>query len=210
MPYTEEIVESKEARTTEIIPIERIITDYYAVETKVEYIPRRFRKPLLRINQLRDFRKEFNTSQLKLKSSTILKQKKSTIKKVDKLFKVDLPMLMEDQEQDKPQLHVRLVEFIQLEDQLMFQVETTKLDQPINLEICFRNIWSQTTRNSGTTQQPAYNTTQTTYVQPNTTTYESYRQPTYVQGGSTYQQGSTYVSGGSGVRREENIEYRYQ
>ena len=47
-------------------------------------------------------------------------------------------MLMEDQEQDKPQLHVRLVEFIQLEDQLMFQVETTKLDQPINLEDMFQ------------------------------------------------------------------------
>jgi len=71
VPVETEVVEYEEVVRNERVPYERTITDYYAVETQVEYIRREIEETSWLKNQSKRSMKEFNTFQLKLKLFTI-------------------------------------------------------------------------------------------------------------------------------------------
>jgi len=47
VPYETEVIEYEEVTRTEKVPFERTITDYYAVETQVEYIRREIEETVM-------------------------------------------------------------------------------------------------------------------------------------------------------------------
>jgi hypothetical protein len=185
-------VEYEEVVHNERIPVERTITDYYAVETQVEYIPKEIEETIVEYEPVERTWERVQYLPVETQIVHYPEREKYVAGQGGKYIQAG---------------YVNNGETVKTSAYQTGQVGGATTSYATGANYVSGGSGARQTTTTYVNQPATTTTYQSGYVQPTTTTtYQSSYVPagtttTYTTGGNGVQQGTTYVSGGSGVQQ---------